>query len=139
MSDVFWLDFQLIALGLLALSPRLWQAARRRRAAGPIRSSRGKRAATVSLFYLGLGLLATAGVDLGLAKWEKSHRSNSNDWDAALAELLNAHRLHPIDPEAIPKPEAPDFRLPALDEDRSVRLSDFRGHKPVVLIFGSFG
>jgi hypothetical protein len=34
--------------------------------------------------------------------------------------------------------EAPDFALPRLGSDEHVRLSSFRNHKPVVLIFGSF-
>jgi len=33
---------------------------------------------------------------------------------------------------------APDFELPLLDHSGSVRLSSFRGDKPVVLIFGSY-
>ena len=34
--------------------------------------------------------------------------------------------------------EAPDFELPRLGSDERVRLSSFRNHKPVALIFGSF-
>lgn len=34
--------------------------------------------------------------------------------------------------------EAPDFKLFDISGEKSVRLSDFRGKKPVVLIFGSF-
>jgi hypothetical protein len=34
--------------------------------------------------------------------------------------------------------EAPDFTLRTLDGDRTVKLSDFRGKKPVVLVFGSY-
>ena len=34
--------------------------------------------------------------------------------------------------------EAPDFELPRLDGDGNVRLSAFRGRKPVALIFGSY-
>jgi len=34
--------------------------------------------------------------------------------------------------------EAPDFELPRLDSGERVRLSAFRHHKPVALIFGSF-
>ena len=34
--------------------------------------------------------------------------------------------------------EAPDFALPRLGSDECVRLSSFRNHKPVALIFGSF-
>jgi hypothetical protein len=33
---------------------------------------------------------------------------------------------------------APDFTLPTQDGDRTIRLSQYRGKKPVVLIFGSF-
>jgi peroxiredoxin len=31
-----------------------------------------------------------------------------------------------------------DFELPRLDDSGSVRLSDFAGEQPVVLIFGSY-
>src|SRR5262249_23109070 len=34
--------------------------------------------------------------------------------------------------------EAPDFELSRLGSDERVRLSSFRNHKPVALIFGSF-
>ena len=33
---------------------------------------------------------------------------------------------------------APDFELADADGANPIRLSDFRGHKPVALIFGSF-
>ncbi len=33
---------------------------------------------------------------------------------------------------------APDFELKDLDSKNTVRLSDFRGKKPVALIFGSY-
>jgi hypothetical protein len=33
---------------------------------------------------------------------------------------------------------APDFSLPTVDRKARVRLSSFRGHKPVVLVFGSY-
>jgi hypothetical protein len=33
---------------------------------------------------------------------------------------------------------APDFTLPHLDSGEAVRLSSFRGRKPVALIFGSY-
>ena len=33
---------------------------------------------------------------------------------------------------------APDFSLPMLHGDRSVKLSDEYRHKPVVLVFGSY-
>ena len=34
--------------------------------------------------------------------------------------------------------DAPDFDLPRLGSADRVRLSQFRGHKPVALIFGSY-
>lgn len=34
--------------------------------------------------------------------------------------------------------EAPDFELRTLEGDKVVKLSDFRGKKPVVLVFGSY-
>lgn len=33
---------------------------------------------------------------------------------------------------------APDFELSDSTEDNTVKLSDFRGQKPVALVFGSF-
>ena len=33
---------------------------------------------------------------------------------------------------------APDFELPAYDKSGRVRLSDYRGKSPVVLVFGSY-
>jgi len=33
---------------------------------------------------------------------------------------------------------APDFTLPTLDHASQVRLSSFRGSRPVVLVFGSY-
>jgi peroxiredoxin len=33
---------------------------------------------------------------------------------------------------------APDFQLPTLDHQQSVRLSSFRGARPVALVFGSY-
>ena len=34
--------------------------------------------------------------------------------------------------------QAPDFELPTADKTAHVRLSSFRGSKPVVLVFGSY-
>ena len=45
--------------------------------------------------------------------------------------LARAGRLQVGDP-------APEFSLPTVDRKARVRLSSFRGHKPVVLIFGSY-
>jgi peroxiredoxin len=45
--------------------------------------------------------------------------------------LARAGRLQVGDP-------APEFSLPTADRKARVRLSSFRGHNPVVLIFGSY-
>lgn len=37
-----------------------------------------------------------------------------------------------------PGDTAPDFTLPRLDGSGKVRLSEFRGSRPVVLVFGSY-
>jgi hypothetical protein len=37
-----------------------------------------------------------------------------------------------------PGDAAPDFRLPTLDHRSAVQLSQFRGDRPVVLVFGSY-
>jgi len=33
---------------------------------------------------------------------------------------------------------APDFELPSVDGDRTVRLADLRAERPVALVFGSY-
>lgn len=130
MNVLVWLDLPLVVLGLLALLPQLWLAFRRQRSTRPTLIGRVLSSASLLLFYLGLGSLLTAGVDFGVAAWEKAHRAGYGDREFDI-ELINYAQ--------IPYREAPDFRLPSLDDDRSIGLSDFRGHKPVVLIFGSFG
>jgi hypothetical protein len=40
--------------------------------------------------------------------------------------------------ELEPGHPAPDFFLPTLDRTSTIRLSSFRGSKPVVLVFGSY-
>jgi hypothetical protein len=42
-----------------------------------------------------------------------------------------AGTLQPGDP-------APEFSLPTIDKSRRVTLSEFRGRKPVALVFGSY-
>jgi hypothetical protein len=48
-----------------------------------------------------------------------------------LWSIARGGHLHTGDP-------APDFDLETLDKTARVRLSSFRGQKPVVLVFGSF-
>lgn len=123
-----WLDVPLAVFGLLVMSPWIWMAFRRRRSVRANSLGRFLPAAMLLLFFLGLGSFMMAGIDVGLAAWEDAHRPRSEPFDIRQSSYnIASHE------------EAPDFSLPALDEDRSIRLSDFRGRKPVVLIFGSFG
>lgn len=48
--------------------------------------------------------------------------------------LWNHARAGQVNPGAA----APDFTLPTLDHAAQVRLSSFRGSRPVVLVFGSY-
>jgi hypothetical protein len=48
-----------------------------------------------------------------------------------LWKRARAGALHPGEP-------APDFQLPTVDHRDTVRLSSFRGSRPVALIFGSY-
>lgn len=56
--------------------------------------------------------------------------------------LLNGVRSRPGDLRRVDTvmvgDRAPDFRLKTLDGQRTIRLSAFRGKRPVVLIFGSY-
>jgi hypothetical protein len=120
MDLLIWLDLPLMALGLLAMSPGFWYVFRLRRIGERSAFGRGLRTATALLFCLGLSALTAAGVDAGLAEWDQACRSQGNDNNSQASMM------------------APDFSLPSLGEDRTIRLSDYRGHKPVVLIFGNF-
>ncbi|HTU90186.1 MAG TPA: hypothetical protein VMF69_08945 [Gemmataceae bacterium] len=119
MNLVIWFDVLLMALGLLAMSPRLWNVHPRRRSVCRPALGRSMRTATTLLFYFGLASFMTGGIDAGLVGWDQVRRPR-------IADNIRKNMM------------APDFCLPSLDGDRNVRLSDFRGHKPVVLIFGNF-
>jgi hypothetical protein len=53
---------------------------------------------------------------------------------AAMMQFIAARETHAPAVGA----EAPDFDLPQLGSTERVRLSSFRNHKPVALVFGSF-
>jgi hypothetical protein len=72
------------------------------------------------LFYVGLSTVAADAIDVAIDEWRQSHRNTRENSGARMGRM------------------APDFALPSLDEDRTVRLSDLYGHKPIVLIFGNF-
>jgi hypothetical protein len=53
---------------------------------------------------------------------------------AAMLEFIARRETHAPEVGAL----APDFELPLRDRDERVRLSAFRGQRPVALIFGSY-
>lgn len=125
MNLLFWLDALLVVLVLLAFVPWLLD--------------RGKRTAIVLAIFLGFAMLVTAGIEAGLIDWDSAYCSLKDNRQAASIERGEAQAASDgMDSEAFTPIEAPDFTLPVLDKKRSISLSDFRGHKPVVLIFGSF-
>ena len=124
----FWLDVSLVVFGLLAISPLLWSLLRRGQAVRSCWLGRLMQTAERPLFHAGVVGLALAGIDLGWGAWEEAYVFFHDYY-----KRIGRTDLFPRNAEA------PDFSLPVLDEDREVRLSDFRGRKPVVLIFGSFG
>jgi len=54
---------------------------------------------------------------------------------SALAAVLSAQQITPPKTHLKVGDEAPDFTLPDASTDKPVKLSDFRGKKPVVLAF----
>jgi len=55
--------------------------------------------------------------------------SGSSRGDSPLDGALEAPRVSEL---------APDFELPAMDGNGTMRLSQFRGSRPVMLVFGSY-
>jgi peroxiredoxin len=55
----------------------------------------------------------------------------------AIRKARSWARIHEVNAPRVGD-EAPDFELFDLDGKNPVRLSDFRGKKPVALIFGSY-
>lgn len=89
----------------------------------------------VFLVFLCVGCTATPDGDEIAARWFA-------EMDALPPEERVPHydevrRLMTREAPVVGQP-APDFELPTLAGDRTVRLSSFRGERPVVLILGSY-
>lgn len=118
MEPIIALDVPLAFLGLFALTLSL---------RGCLRQPR-RSLGTLLILFLGVGSMATAGLDVGLSQWDKAQRPLGHDREFRGLSLVNLPADSP----------APDFTLPSLDDGRMIRLGDFRGHKPVLLILSSF-
>src|SRR5258707_940251 len=62
---------------------------------------------------------------------------NMRSMTTLLAGLLNSESGSPAEGPKLGEP-APDFTLPAPDENKDISLHAYRAGKPLVLIFGSF-
>ncbi len=80
---------------------------------------------SMRILTIGLGLCVLASVVLAQDKAGKSRRGPSRRGASREGKLKVG------DP-------APDFTLASLDGKQQVTLSDFRGERPVALIFGSY-
>ena len=132
MEPLLWLDIPLVVFGVLAILSGSWNWLRRRYAGWP--RSRGVRCNGVMVlaFSLGVASITAAGMDIGFAESDKARgranqalRSDGYDW------------FNPMRPFPVGTP-APDFQLSSLTDGASIRLSDFHGLKPVVLVLSSF-
>jgi hypothetical protein len=139
MAPLIWLDVSLIISGFVFVTLAAWRLRRRQ----------GPTLGGVLMFVLGMGQLAAAAVDVGLSEWDKFQRTLGSASDdgppVLLRELVDKLAAGPLGSASDDGPPfltegkpAPDFCLPSLDDGRSIRLSDFRGRKPVFLVFSSF-
>jgi len=77
-----------------------------------------------------IALFVCVAVPLGLA-WR--HARSVTPLDNSPVAAANADSYKPLKSGDI----APDFRLRTMQGEETVELRQFRGHKPVALIFGS--
>ena len=77
----------------------------------------------------GMLLAAVAVVVAAAQAWQQ--------WQAASAALATPVRVLPPNPAPRVGQMAPDFELSSVDGSQSVRLSSFRGQRPVALVFAS--
>ena len=111
--------------------------------------------------YYGQALLLTGDADAASSAFHKELENNPTDYQAnlRLGQILAARkrvaesrpyleRAKLVRPQSVEIPEsssaskalgpAPDFALPETGSGKTVTLHDFKGKKPVVLVFGSY-
>jgi hypothetical protein len=126
MESIEGLVYLLTFLGVLGVTHVSW---RRFGKGNPNPSSRPRSAILIVLgLSLSFACMGVAAADVLLWEWKKAGGFDGRPPEKTMSmELMSSGQT------------APDFSLPSLHDGRSVRLGDFRGHKPVLLIFGSFG
>jgi hypothetical protein len=115
MEPLVWLDVTFILSASVLLPLAAWRFGGRQ----------GLTLGGVLLLLLGVGALAGAAIDISLAKWDKLRKPTG------FATIDGPPNFTAGKPAA-------DFCLPSLEDGRPIRLSDFRGRKPVFLVFSSF-
>jgi hypothetical protein len=131
MEPLLWLDIPLLIGGGCALAMLVWN----RRGKHGKRTPRSKRRLPwIQPLVLSMGLtsLAAAGMDIGLAELEVYHRCENQAPYVDGFEFFDPMQLFEAGTLAS------DFDLPTLEGGRSIKLSDYRGRKPVLLVFGNF-
>lgn len=111
MEPLLSLDLVLVMFGIAILLLAVRRCLRRR---GTLTTS--------ALFFLSVGTLAAAVIDVGLSQHEKNFRRS-------LVENADFLRVGSL---------APDFSLPRLGDGQTIRLGDVLGRKPVCLVLSSF-
>lgn len=94
-----------------------------------------------TLFYLGVAAIALSTIGCATDP-DAQARAFMDDMDARPADerVANWDEIRALmlrEPPAVGAP-APDFALETDDGSARIRLSDYRGNLPVVLIFGSW-
>ena len=113
MEPLLYLDLLLVVLGGAALALS---------AGVRLRRPRRWTLPSMGVFFLGVGSLAAAVIDVGLWQREKNFRQS-------LADHSDHLRVGS---------SAPYFSLPSLRDGELVHLSDFLGRKPICLVLSSF-
>lgn len=90
----------------------------------------------------GLGFITMPDLEAALGRTAQDSGGDEEEpWNPSTSELLTMFltgELGSLQPGPKLNDEAPGFRLATFDGKTKISLSDYRGKKPVVLIFGSF-
>lgn len=131
MEPLLWLDIPLAVFGTVAVLAV--SANRFLRRGSPRVKKRRSSWVPALLVFVGLMSLTAACMDVGYSQWEIRARAVPDDGGSPQG-FDPFYLMRPFEAGA----PAPDFRLPSLEDDRLVSLSDYRGRKPVVLALSSF-
>jgi hypothetical protein len=106
----------------------------------PHRPRRSPAARTVSILIACLLVAAplTAGADRALLAWRRARHAGRRQTSSDRVSPATWQKMAAFVPGLSPGSPAPDFTLSGAS-GRPVSLDSFRGKRPIVLVFGSFG